>query len=159
MNGNIYSYSLASELYKWNCEWFGGCDSAYAIPPAPPANISAITGEPIFVQSYINAYNTAFNQQNSRNYQEALNNYQQFTSDDVNINNFVPGTFGYKEEYNGQGSNLGSSITISYLQDNASVYNGNPYLFISAGSGGGSGFMYLDWVIVTYGVPYVVSVS
>jgi len=39
------------------------------------------------------------------------------------------------------------------------VYNGNSYLFISAGSGGGSGFMYLDWVIVTYGVPYVVSVS
>jgi len=40
------------------------------------------------------------------------------------------------------------------------VYNDeNPYLFISAGSGGGSGFMYLDWVIVTYGVPYVVSVS
>jgi len=39
------------------------------------------------------------------------------------------------------------------------VYVGTPYLFISAGSGGGSGFMYLDWVIVTYGVPYVVNVS
>ena len=32
-------------------------------------------------------------------------------------------------------------------------------LFVSAGSGGGSGFMYLDWIIVTYGVPYVASVS
>jgi len=41
------------------------------------------------------------------------------------------------------------------------VYVGNPYLFISAGSGGGSGYMYLDldWVIVTYGVPYVVIAS
>ena len=29
----------------------------YAIPPAPPGNISTITGEPIFTQSYINAYN------------------------------------------------------------------------------------------------------
>jgi len=32
-------------------------------------------------------------------------------------------------------------------------------LFVSSGSGGGPGFMYLDWIIVTYGVPYVVSVS
>ena len=45
------------------------------------------------------------------------------------------------------------------LQDDASVYVGTPYLFVSTGSGGGSGFMYLDWIIVTYGVPYVVSVS
>jgi len=149
MNGNIFNYSLASEQYKWN----GG--SAYAIPPAPPAN--TINGEPIFAQSYINAYNTAFNQ--PANSQYALNNYYQpFTGSEVNIN-FVPGTFGYKEQYNNQGSNLGNGITISYLQDEASVYVGTPYLFISAGSGGGSGFMYLDWVIVTYGVPYVVSVS
>ena len=56
MNGNIYNYSLASEQFNWN----GG--SAYAIPPNPPGNISTITGEPIFTQSYINAYNTAFNQ-------------------------------------------------------------------------------------------------
>jgi hypothetical protein len=45
------------------------------------------------------------------------------------------------------------------LQDDVNVYEGTPYLFISAGSGGGSGYMYLDWVIVTYGVPYVASVS
>jgi len=75
-----------------------------------------------------------------------------FTYEDVN-NNFVPGTFGYEEEDNS------SSLTIGPLQDEASVYGGIPYLFVSAGSGGGSGFMYLDWVIVTYGVPYVVSVS
>lgn len=158
MNGNIYGYSLASELYKWNCEWFGGCDNAYAIPPNPPA--STINGEPIFVQSYINAYNTAFNQETTSynlNYQKALNNYNKFTYSDVN-SNFVPGTFGYKEEYNNLQSN--QFFTINALQDIASVYNGeNPYLFISAGSGGGSGFMYLDWVIVTYGVPYVASVS
>ena len=158
MNGNIFNYSLASEQYSWSCGWFG-CDSAFAIPPNPPGRIyCSITGEceSIFVQSYINAYNTAFNQ--PPNHQVALYNYQYFNPGDIN-SNFVNGTFGYDEEYNGQGSNLGNSITISYLQDNASVYYGTPYLFVSAGSGGGSGFMYLDWVIVTYGVPYVVSVS
>jgi hypothetical protein len=156
MNGNIFNYSLALEQYKWN----GG--SAYAIPPNPPAYfLCPLTGEcgPLFVQSYINAYNTAFNQETSSfttNYQKALNNYNKFTYSDVN-SNFVPGTFGYKEEYNNLQSN--QFFTINALQDDASVYDENPYLFISAGSGGGSGYMYLDWVIVTYGVPYVESVS
>ena len=156
MNGNIFNYSLVSDVseqYTWNCGWFG-CDSAYAIPPNPPA--STINGEPIFVQSYINAYNTAFNQ--PVNSQRALYKYGAFTYDEVN-NNFVNGTFGYSEQYNSQGSKLGNSITINYLQDDANYYDGIPCLFISAGSGGGSGFMYLDWAIVTYGVPYVASVS
>jgi hypothetical protein len=155
MNGNIFNYSLASEPYSWSCGW--DCShKAYAIPPAPPGNIST-TGEPIFVQSYINAYNTAFNQPYNR--QNALNKYQPFTWDDVNNNNFIPGTFGYQEQYNDQ-SNPSNSITIDYLQDDVNAYaSGNPYLFISAGSGGGSGYMYLDWVIVTYGVPYVISIS
>jgi hypothetical protein len=148
MNGNIFNYSLALEQYKWN----GG--SAYAIPPNPPASTNTITGEPIFTQSYINAYNTAFNQ--SANPQRALYNYFGFTSSDVD-GNFVPGTFGFKEKYNSLSQS--QSITIHPLQDDANYYDGNPYLFISAGSGGGAGYMYLDWVIVTYGVPYVVSVS
>jgi len=155
MNGNIFNYSLASVPYS-----FGSCGitpcNANAIPPAPPANVSTI-GEPIFVQSYINAYNTAFNQETENfkeNYQVALNNYYQFSPNDIN-SNFVLGTFGYGEEYN----SLSQSFYISYLQDDANYYDGTPYLFISAGSGGGSGYMYLDWVIVTYGVPYVASVS
>jgi hypothetical protein len=160
MNGNIYGYSLSSassEPYEW-CDSLR-CYSAYPIPPAPPANISTATGEPIFAQSYINAYNTAFNQ--PVNSQIALYGYYKFYPNSQYINNnFVPGTFGYNEEYNGQGSNLGSSITINYLQDDVNAYSsGTPYLFISAGSGGGAGFMYLDWVIVTYGVPYIASVS
>jgi len=151
MNGNIYNYSLALEQYKWN----GG--SANAIPPNPPASTNTITGEPIFVQSYINAYNTAFNQ--PANPQEALYNYVRFTSSEVNSNTFVPGTFGSREQYNSLSQSQPSFI-VHHLQDIESVYNnGNPYLFISAGSGGGSGFMYLDWIIVTYGVPYVVNVS
>jgi hypothetical protein len=161
MNGNIFNYSLASEQYSWkcNCGLFG-CStcSAYAIPPNPPTSTNTITGEPIFVQSYINAYNTAFNQ--PVNSQVALYRYSKFYPTSQYINSdFIPGTFGYYEGYNNQGSNLGNSITINYLQDDASVYDGPPYLFVSAGSGGGSGFMYLDWVIVTYGVPYVISVS
>jgi hypothetical protein len=91
MNGNIFNYSLASEPYSWGCS---GC-SALAIPPAPPGNISTINGEPIFAQSYINAYNTAFNQ--PVNFQYALNKYYQpFTSDNIS-SNFVPGTFDIKK--------------------------------------------------------------
>ncbi len=159
MNGNIFNYLLASEPYSWSClDGLSTC-SALAIPPnppAPPGNIST-TREPIFVQSYINAYNTAFNQEVSgftSNYQQALYNYNKFTYNDVN-NNFIPGTFGYKEEYN----KIGEKFFISSLTDSINNYIGAPYLFISAGSGGGSGFMYLDWIIVTYGVPYVINVS
>jgi len=156
MNGNIFNYSLASEQYSWN----GG--SAYAIPPAPPANTSTMGG-PIFAQSYMNAYNTAFTQ--SDNYQAALNKYQDFTPDDINNNNFIPGTFGSREEYLNGMEAIGLStqsninVIIHHLQDDGSVYSGIPYLFVSAGSGAGSGFMYLDWIIVTYGVPYIISVS
>jgi len=77
-----------------------------------------------------------------------------FTFSNVN-GNFIPGTFGYAEEYN----MIGERFFINHLADNLDNYMGTPYLFISAGSGGGSGFMYLDWIIVTYGVPYVVNVS
>jgi len=155
MNGNIFNYSLASEQYNWN----GG--SAYAIPPNPPASTNTITGEPIFVQSYINAYNTAFNQETpgfTTNYQKALNKYQPFTSDDIN-NNFINGTFGYQEEYENLGNSQQPFFVVNYLQDDASVYIRTPYLFVSAGSGGGSGFMYLDWIIVIYGVHYVLNIS
>jgi len=156
MNGNIFNYSLASEPYSWSClDGLSTC-SALAIPPNPPVSTSTLTGEPIFAQSYINAYNTAFNQPFSINCQKALYNYQPFTSDNIN-NNFIPGTFGFDEQYYNSQSN--QFFTINTLQDDTSVYSGTPYLFVSAGSGGGSGFMYLNWVIVTYGVPYVVSIS
>jgi hypothetical protein len=144
MNGNTFNYSLSYPFI------------GYAIPPNPPASTYTTSREPIFAQSYINAYNTAFNQPYNR--QRALYKYRGFTYSNVNVN-FEPGTFGYGERYNDQ-SNPSNSITIDYLQDDINAYaSGTPCLFISAGSGGGSGFMYLDWVIVTYGVPYVVSVS
>ena len=152
MNGNIFNYSLVSEQYTWNCGWFG-CDSAKAIPPNSPAN--TINGESIFTQSYINAYNTAFNR--PVNSQRALYRYKAFTSDEVNNNNFVPGTFGYQEEYNN--GNNGETFRVGYLINSINNHFGAPYLFVSAGSYGGSGYMYLDWIIATYGVPYVVSVS
>ena len=82
--------------------------------------------------------------------------YSGFTYGDVN-SNFIPGTFGYEETYNSLSQS--QPFCINYLQDIVSVYYGTPYLFVSAGSGGGSGFMYLNWVIVTYGVPYVIDVS
>jgi len=152
MNGNIFNHSLASIPYSFGSCGLSSC-KAYAIPPNPPA--SKYYGEPIFVKSYINAYETAFNQ--PANHQNALYKYTPFTYSEVN-SNFVLGTFGHGEQYI-DNSNPSNSITINYLQDDASVYAGIPYLFVSAGSGGGSGFMYLDWVIVTYGVPYVISLS
>jgi hypothetical protein len=149
MNGNIFNHSLALEKYNFN-----GC-RAYAIPPNPPTYfLCPLTGEygPLFLQSYINAYNTAFNQPVNR--QRALYHYVEFTYGDVN-GNFIPGTFGYDEKY----SSNGESFKVNRLVDSIGNYIGIPYLFISTGSGGGSGFMYLNWIIVTYGVPYVVSVS
>jgi hypothetical protein len=85
-----------------------------------------------------------------------LNRYFEFTFNDVD-NNFVYGTFGFKERYNSLSQS--QSVGIYYLQDDINVYVGTTYLFISAGSGDGPGFMYLNWIIVTYGVPYVVDVS
>jgi hypothetical protein len=85
-----------------------------------------------------------------------LNSYHDFTPNDID-GNFVPGTFGFKEEYNMLSQS--PPFIIHPLQDDASVYVGTPYLFALTGSGGGSGFMYLNWVIVTCGVPYVISVS
>ena len=85
-------------------------------------------------------------------------NYRFFTSDNTN-SNFIPGTFGHYERYSGSISNSQSTIFIDKLKDDLKVYFGTPYLFISAGSGGGPGFMYLNWIIVTYGIPYVVGVS
>jgi len=157
MNGNIFNYSLASEQYSWSCGW--DCShTAYAIPPAPPGNISTITGGPIFVQSYINAYNTAFNQPANR--QNALYKYSPFYPNFQYINNnFVSGTFGYFEAYISNIGNQQSTLIINKLKDKLDVYTGTPYLFVSAGSGAGSGFMYLDWIIVTYGVPYIVNIS
>jgi len=161
MNGDIFNHPPASKQYKWNGR------SAYAILPNPPASTNTITGEPIFVQSYINAYNTAFNQETvgfSGNYQKALYKYQYFNYSDVN-SNFIPGTFGSREYVLGEEATSGGItqsniiVPIHHLQDDLSVYTGTPYLFVSAGSGAGPGFMYLDWIIVTYGVPYIVSVS
>jgi hypothetical protein len=132
--------------------------SAYAISPAPPGNISATTKKPIFVQSYINAYNTAFNQPANR--QNALYKYSPFYPNSQYINNnFVSGTFGYFEAYISNIGNQQSTLIINKLKDKLDVYTGTPYLFISAGSGDGSGFMYLNWIIVTYGVPYIVNIS
>jgi len=126
--------------------------SAYAIPPNPPASTSTITGKPLLTQSYINAYNTAFNQ--PVNYQVALYNYVEFTYGDVN-SNFIPVLLVMMKKY----SSNGELFKVNRLVDSLSNYIGIPYLFISTGSGGGSGFMYLNWIIVTYGVPYIISVS
>jgi len=150
MNGNIFNYSLATVPINW------GGSNKYAIPPNPPSSKNTITGEPIFVKSYINAYETAFNQM--ANPQQALNKYYYFSFSDVD-SNFINGTFGSREKYTNSIGNTQSNVIINELKDDLNVYVGAPYLFISTGSGNGPGFMYLNWIIVTYGVPFVLSVS
>ncbi len=80
--------------------------------------------------------------------------YFSFTHSEVD-SNFIPGTFGYNEKY----SSNGEQFKVNRLVDSINNYIGIPYLFVSAGSGRESGFMYLNWIIVTYGVPYIISVS
>jgi hypothetical protein len=87
-----------------------------------------------------------------------LYKYLSFTYSEVG-SNFVPGTFGFLEGYMASTGNSQSSIIIGKLKDDLKAYSGIPYLFVSAGSGGGPGFMYLNWIIATYGVPYVTSIS
>ena len=136
MNGNIFNYSLALEQYNWKCNCgLLGCStcSAYATPPMPPGIVFCpLTGEcePLFAQSYINAYNTAFNQSN-RNYQKALNRYQDFDPSNIN-SNFIPGTFGSREEYIGSISNQQSNIIIKHLQDDLNVYVLNTIISLKA---------------------------
>jgi len=142
MNGNIFNYPLVTEKYSWNGR------SVYATPPKPPASL--------FAQSCINTYNTAFNQ--PPNPQETLNEHSNFTPNETS-SNFDPELLVIMKNILPVQVIRNLTLIIHYLQDDASVYVGTPYLFVSAGSGGGSGFMYLDWVIVTYGVPYVMSVS
>jgi len=149
MNGDIFNHPPASKQYNWN-EY-----SAYATPPKPPTSTSTTTGKPLPTQSYINTYNTAFNQ--PPNPQETLNEHSNFTPNETS-SNFDPELLVIRKNILPVQVIRNLTLIIHYLQDDASVYVGTPYLFVSAGSGGGSGFMYLDWIIVTYGVPYVVSV-
>ena len=106
----------------------GNGGSASAIPPMPPGIVFCPLKEeecePLFAQSYINAYNTAFNQLSSINYQKALYNYQPFSPYSPYINsNFVNGTFGFKEEYI---VNPQPIFTIHRLKNVLSAYNGMP---------------------------------
>ncbi len=142
VNGNIYNDNLPMSTidYPCNCGLFGcsKCE-ANALQPTPPSKYLAT--------SYQNAYETAFEAEGNR----ALNNYQEITYEGV-LNNIYPGwidgTFGYKEKY----PNLPYILN---LIENTLIYQSQPYLFISTGSGGGYGYMYLNWIITTFGVPYI----
>ncbi len=127
VNGNIYNNNLPMQYVP--------SIGAYTLSPLPPSTYLAT--------SYQNAYQTAFEAENS----VALNNYQE-----INLQNgFIDGTFGYKENYP-------NAPTIEPLIENITNYLNQPYIFIASGSGGGFGYMYLDWVIATFGVPYELTV-
>ena len=141
VNGNIYNQPLPKQQYTWGCGWFGlGCTSANAIIPEPPSTYVA--------ESYKNAYETAFKAEQNRE----LNLYPVRISLNNLPKEFINGTFGYKEIYSG------IQQPVSYLVSNSVNYQGQPYLFISTGSGGGSGFIYLNWIVATFGIPYMMSI-
>ena len=120
-------------------------DYKYVCGNGKYCNANAITPEPPYLyiaQSYQNAYETAFFAEGH----EALNKYPSFSPENLGPG-FINGTFGYQELY-------GNAPPISFMLADAQYYQGQPYLFISAGSGGGNGFMYLNWIIATFGIPY-----
>ena len=129
VNGNIYNHALPK----------GQFNGINAITPEPPTTYIA--------ESYQNAYETAFEaEQNSE-----LNLYPSSGISSSNLpKEFINGTFEYTEAYGGAG--------IYYLIDPINNYVEQPCLFISTGSGGGNGYMYLDWIITTFRVPYEVAV-
>ncbi|WP_243675250.1 hypothetical protein [Vulcanisaeta distributa] len=129
VNGNIYNNQLPQEYMNDL--------NAYALEPLPPSTYLAT--------SYENAYQTAFEAEEN----VALNNYYQTGGILFNSlrKGFINGTFGYTEQY----ENL---PYISYLTEDADNYQSQPYLFVSTGSGGGNGYMYLNWMIATFGIPY-----
>ena len=147
VNGNIYNNPLPKSNYQLcfcDASLFGYCIDTVcyypqAILPEPPSTY--------ITQSYQNAYETAFVAE--RNYALNSPNIRSISANNLPPG-FIDGTFGYLESYGG--------IVINYLSSNVQYYQGQPYLFISAGSGGGSGYMYLDWVIATFGVPYEITV-
>ena len=109
-------------------------------------NANAITPEPPYLyitQSYKNAYETAFEAE--RNVSLNSPNIRSILANSL-PSGFIDGTFGYQEVY--------GNSQVKYLSENGQYYQGQPYLFISAGSGGGNGFMYLNWIIATFGIPY-----
>ena len=129
VNGNIYNNALPKQQ-------FNGMN---AIIPEPPYLYLA--------ESYENAYETAFKAEQDRE----LNLYPSAGISSSNLpKEFINGTFGYTEAYGEEG--------IYYLIDSINNYVKQPYLFISTGSGGGNGFMYLNWIIATFGVPYKITV-
>ena len=137
--------------YQYVCGWecsfrlFWWCLSETPIY----CNANATTPEPpstYIAESYKNAYETAFVAEDN----VSLNNLKHPIFSNNLPAEFINGTFGYREKY----ENIPS---INYLIISGNYYQ-QPYLFISTGSGGGNGYMYLDWVFVTFGVPYEVTV-
>ena len=114
--------------------------NANATTPKPPSTH--------IVESHQNAYETASEAEGDI----SLNRYQQrITLASLPIE-FINGTFGYQEYY------PEVQQPIIYIIGNLNNYQGQLYLFISTGSGGGNGYMYLDWILVTFGIPYEIEI-
>ncbi len=136
VNGSIYNNQLPQEPVN-NL-------NAYALEPLPPSTYLAI--------SYQNAYQTAFEAEGNAIPPRYLQQLIYNPPVEFLPSLFINGTFGYTEQYK-------SYSAINYLIEDSSNYQSQPYLYVSAGSGGGSGYMYLDWVIATFGVPYELIIS
>ena len=146
VNGNIYNNTLP--MAQTNYQYLCGYSGWWIFSKKIYCNANATLPEPPYLylaESYENAYETAFEAEgnvslNSKNYPSEIY-YDRLPL------GFINGTFGYAEIYS-------TAPQINYLINSLSNYDGQPYLFISTGSGGGNGYMYLNWIIATFGVPY-----
>ena len=138
MSQTDYKYVCGS---KCSFSIFGWCPFEEA-PVYCDAN--ATTPEPTtyIAESYQNAYETAFEAEGEK----ALNSgtYPTISGSSSgsisipsgNVACFINGTFGYQEKFE-------NSLPVDHLIMVES-YSQQPYSFMSAGSGGGNGYMYLD---------------
>ncbi|ADN49965.1 hypothetical protein [Vulcanisaeta distributa] len=133
VNGNIYNNNLPMQ--------FVPSIGAYALSPLSPSTYLAT--------SYQNAYQTAFEAEGN----VTLNLYNTIDYNSLK-SEFINGTFGYNERYYSFVIGQENTINEPPLVEEIANYIDTPYLFISTGSGGGDGYMYLNWIIATFGVPY-----
>ncbi|MGC9080007.1 MAG: hypothetical protein ACP5G1_04685, partial [Nanopusillaceae archaeon] len=112
-----------------------------SLPTLPPSYGKS----PIIAKSYYNAYLTTYKVPG----RIIPPFYLKISGNEIS---FIKGTFGYRDT-------IGGSIEEDPIVSNITYYQQDkPFIFISAGSGGEKGILYLNWIIVTFGFPYVIEI-
>ncbi|BBL45219.1 hypothetical protein MJ1_0040 [Nanobdella aerobiophila] len=141
MNGNIYNYPLP----KINQ------NTPELIQPESPGENAGVG--PALAISYYNSYQTAFEAEDDMQLSEFINYNGGKGISGILCNSlpngFISGTFGYMEYCQGVYNRYIDNLVINN-------FGNQPFIYFSAGDGGGTSYIYLDWLISSFGVPYVV---